>query len=81
MTCLPQLVCMHGLPASDPAHFFEARILLFGHVRYDRYTLSSNKHDFTKPYFDPSLCHLSLSVIVTSCDVHLVFGSSSLFGW
>lgn len=34
MTCLPPLVCMHGLPASDPAPPFVGKpeISCFGHV-------------------------------------------------
>ena len=40
ITCLPQLVCMHGLLASDRAPFFwKPEISIFGHVIYDRYTL------------------------------------------
>lgn len=79
MTCLPQLVCMHGLPASDPAPFLEARDLLFLVMLYDQYTLlSSNKHDFTNPSSDPSPCRLSLSFI-QSHPSGFSFGSPSLW--
>lgn len=70
---------MHGLPASDPAPFLEARDLpCFGHVIWPIYTLSSNKHDSTNPSSDPSpLSPVSVFHSITS--KRFSFGSSSLW--
>ena len=79
ITCLPQLVCMHGLPASDPAPLWKPEISCFFFfflvMLYDQYTLlPSNKHDSTNPllWFPPPP-HLSPVSVFSFNHIQAVF--------
>lgn len=74
MTCLPQLVCMHGLPASDPAPFLEARDLLFWscYMTNIHFYLQTSMTLLIPPLIPPFVACLCLSSNHIQAVFHLV---------